>query len=382
MKSPISSLAATLGRCRTYAQPSLVSPAAWQRLLALADRLPAALSSCLHFECRPAAPEGQVDVILGIDESGRELLRGDNPALSLTNEVRRHPVWKRLATLCQSWHSDPRLGSQLNRLWIECDLPDDGAEVPVPRIFLDLNRPPRDAREAALHRRLVIELCERFVGVPSPSSLRAGLDACWRVGDGHYLHSVGLAPDSEHPNYRLCVRCRDFSGLGHVLSAAGAAGTLETLRRQLLAADFPPDGALPSLLDLDLNADRAPAFGLEWSLPSAAAGRPAEQSLTLLRCLEQSGLLSTEALAALHLWPGSNVEQMSHQLWPSLLRRNINHIKIVYDRKGRPEAKIYLRFEHTLYRRQRSPHLSRRTDKALDALDESTGQDRAASRAS
>lgn len=355
MKTTIRSLAATLARCRPHIAASLVSAPAWERLLGLAGRLPAALSSCFHFECRPGQAIDRVDLILGVDEPGRELLRGENPALALPREIRRQPHWRRLAELCRRWRSEARLNAQLKRLWLEFDLLErDSFEVPAPRIFLDVLNPPPDRDEARHRRRLLLELCEQYVGHRAPPALSAGLEACWRIGGRGHLHSVGLVPDSERSGYRLCLRAAEPSGMASVLSAIGYSPTLDEVGRRLGEAGFSLATAPPSLLDLDLGGDERTAFGLEWSLPSLPNARPAGTSLGRLELLAERGRLSRESLAALRLWPGWAVARLEHQIWPSRLRRNVNHLKLAYPAAGKMEAKIYLRCEHTPLIRRRA----------------------------
>ncbi|HEX9937305.1 MAG TPA: hypothetical protein VGB15_09285, partial [Longimicrobium sp.] len=96
-------LSGTLDAVAPHVPPALVPAPAWAAVRAAAARLPAALAAAAYLECRLGEAGGAVDLILGVDAAGREILAGRTPAVPVPAPLRDDPAWGRLAALCRRW---------------------------------------------------------------------------------------------------------------------------------------------------------------------------------------------------------------------------------------------------------------------------------------
>jgi hypothetical protein len=124
------------------------------RLLRVAEELPAALTSWVYLECRLRHDEQRVDLIVRVDQRGRDVLAGDNPVIRLAPSLRGDSVWRSVRALARVWSdSSSPLFRGVERLWLEFDVHAScenlrPGELPTPGVFVEL------AREAyAQHRR-------------------------------------------------------------------------------------------------------------------------------------------------------------------------------------------------------------------------------------
>jgi hypothetical protein len=61
------------------------------------------------------------------------------------------------------------------------------------------------------------------------------------------------------------------------------------------------------------------------------------------------GLCPPGKIDALRRWPGVSRARLCHQLWPVLLVRRINHIKLRIEEGAAVEAKAYLSFHQRFH---------------------------------
>jgi hypothetical protein len=119
---------------------------------------------------------------------------------------------------------------------------------------------------------------------------------------------------------------------------------------QTMAAAGAPE---VGMLHLDvLEGALLPRLGVEYTLDryTQIRGRIAEQPF--LDTLAERELCEPERRDALLSWPGYELLTLRHELWPSLLARRVNCIKLVHEPDRPPQMKAYLLTFH-------QPHLPR-----------------------
>ncbi|HEU4455984.1 MAG TPA: hypothetical protein VFR81_23160, partial [Longimicrobium sp.] len=187
------SLARTLDAVSPRIPPALVGPAAYRRARAVADHLPAALTTWAYLECRLGPRPAPVDLIIEVDAERRSILTGDNRPLALGDPFRHHPAWRRVADLCREW-ADPAspLHHAVECLWLEFDVEDRPAALPVPGVFVGL-APAADALPPAERCGLALHALEILRGGAVPSATRAAfLPSFLHLPEGARMMHVGL----------------------------------------------------------------------------------------------------------------------------------------------------------------------------------------------
>lgn len=331
------SLAGTFDIVAPHLPDALVSSTARARARAVAASLPAALSRCLYLECRPGHPES-ADLIVDVDVAGRDILAGRNAVVSLDA---RHDTlaWRGIVQMMRTW-TDP--SSRLHRAfvgaWLEFDLPDDGSSLPSPSLFVDF-APELGNCEAMA----ALVAAARLAGdreVPA-----SAFEAIALLPSHATLLYAGIMLARESAPLRLCVMGLANGELAAWLRAAhwpGDVGGLATLLSDL-ACDG--DQSQPAIVHLDAGDALRPGIGLEYPFARRPqlSGTIAEQRL--LDALEARALIATVQRAALSTWTGADRRTMPHELWPSLLVRRVNHVKLVQAGDA-VRAKLYLCAEH------------------------------------
>ena len=341
------SLASTLALAEPFLSPALVGVPALERLRRAASRLPAALSRCIYLECRPTAPD-RVDLIVDVDASGREILAGRNPAIELSAALRADPTWARVATYMRAW-LDPndRLAASVADAWLEFDLGGDD-DLPPPSVFVDFagvvfrdQSPERrfdalaragHALDTSLTESAVAEVRRCIAALPPSAMLLYAGFMLARDTDAIRLCIMGLSPTE------LASYLRDIRWPGDV--DAVHAMTTEFAQRESGGQ------SQPAIIHLDVGAAIGPNIGLEYPFArhSQLTGDLAEG--TFLDALVAREFMTSDYRAALGEWPGHERRTLAHELWPSVVARRVNHVKLVSRDGTAFDAKFYLCAEH------------------------------------
>ena len=310
---------------------TLVSPVAWERISAVADRLPAPLARWLYLERRLDLSDERVDLIVGVERTeARRLAEPGRPFEPMPRGIRR---------LARAWSTDQRYRS-IERCWLEYDVLPDGA-APAPGVFLDLEPAAAVLGPAgpfpAVHPGLAC------LGLP-PDRLRPALQLLARLqgrAPGLLLPYVGYFPDRADAPLRVCLSGVAEDTIAALLTDLSWPGEVSRVVTVLAAA-----GRAPSVIHLDLGPELLPSVGFEFGLDHGAQleGRLAEGAW--LTEWVRRGWCRPELVAGLCRWPEVTTGVMSHEVWPSLLVRRVNHLKLVLDAAGRLACKGYLCFTH------------------------------------
>lgn len=349
------SVARTIDEIAPRLSPALVTREAHARLARLAEALPAALTSWVYLECRLRRDEQRVDLIVRVDERGRDILAGDNPVVDLTPAMRGDTVWRTVRTLARAW-SDPSspLFRGVERVWLEfdvhagCDHLRPG-ELPAPGIFVEL------AREVyAQHRRenrldAAMAALQPLVGsAPSPTLAR-NLRRCWELlPSGAVIPYVGVFPARGTGAVRVSVAGLSDANLHAYLRALRWPGSLRELTNAISA--FLPHAGAPqprmAIVNIDVGGEIGAGVGIEYLLSHAAQLRGSILERELLERLVRIGLCSSAKRDALYGWPAVSLQMMPHELWMSRVCRRVNHLKLSYAEHTQVEVKAYLAASH------------------------------------
>jgi hypothetical protein len=332
-----------------------VSRVAQTRLEALASRLPAALSSRVYIECRLGFRAPQVDLIVGVDRRGSELLTGRYPGVGLAPKDCRHPVWRRVGDLCRAWW-DPAgpLGAALHLVWLEFDLCGEPVsdEMPVPGIFADFLPVLADGSGSRSANALAEAALRPLWGSPVAGRLRRSLGRCFaHLPPGAGVASLGVFPSRSGDAVRVCIQGLSDPQIPVYLAAAGWPARGDELREVLaeLRRSRPPGaGANAAVVHLDVDGDVSPRLGLEYGLPRRSQLHGRFRDTSLLDHLVARGLCSPHKRKALLRWPRASRATFPHELWPSIAARWLNHVKVAYEGGSIFDAKGYL-YHHHVY---------------------------------
>lgn len=351
---PAWTLAGTLAHVVPHLDAALVPPPALARVEAVARRLPAALASWLYLEARlgeAPAPDAPVDLIVMLDARGGDLLAGRNPALALDPALLAHPAWRAAQGFARAWRDAASpLHVGVDDAWLEFDLAAAGRDaagdaLPAPSLFVDFAPAAYGDPDRAARVRLLEAAVDGTGAMPAPAARDAIARAVHALPDDAAAVYLGLMLARAGAPARLCVSGLAGDALARWLDAigwGGDAGAVAALVHEVGALD---DGAhaRPAIVHVDVgDAGVLPRLGLEYPFARRPQleGRIAESGL--LAWLAGRGLLHAAKARALAAWPGYETRTLAHELWPSILARRVNHVKLVVDDAGRWEAKGYL----------------------------------------
>lgn len=337
-----------------HLRPALADRAALARARALLGRVPAALSSWIHLEARLRGPASRLDVIVRVDARGRSVLTEapatSHPARRLAPALRALPAWSRAERFCHAW-SEPSsaLHRNIESLWLEFDLEDRDRDS-QPRFFADLAASARRHLAGDDRVRLVCDVQASLAERPlAPRTLRLLRRCLASAPPRASVLSVGLPHDDRGERLRLCLVGLADSQIDAYLCAIGwCPGRRDTDaipgRLASLASAFRRPDAAITMVHVDLDGDAiGPRVGLELAfarrpqLSAAVAERGALEWLTTdLGC-------DPSRCDALLAWPGCSRATLPHELWPSVIVRRLNHVKVVIDPVAEHiDAKAYL----------------------------------------
>jgi hypothetical protein len=360
-------LAGTLGVACRHARPGLLPPEARDRVIRAAGRIPAALTRAAYLECRLRGDSRPVDLIFRVERDGAQILAGRRPALSAAPLLAFGGAWPALAALCAAWLDGVHPAwSAVHHLWVELDLDaaaSPGAPpLPSPSVFVGLD----PARTAALDADALADLaCAVLapvlpVGVPAHTrSQMRGVLA--RRPAGSAMPFVGCMLSRTRRAVRLYLSGIGDAAVAPFLNGVGwpAEQVAETaaVLAVLNAVPRPPLGMMH--VDL-LDGALLPRLGVEFTLERRPQLRGTLAEAAWLDRLVELGFCAPERRAALTAWPGCEVRTLRHELWPSLLARRVNCVKLVTEPGRAPEMKAYLLASH-------QPWLPRRRSSAEPA---------------
>lgn len=347
----LSRVIATVG---PYVPGVLAVGEALERLAWSSETVPAALTRGVYLECRLSA-DARVDLVVQVGDRGRAILSGANRAIRLPRRLRAHSHWEQVRRLCARWADpDAPLASCLRGMWLEFDAPDtdaDTAAVPLPGVFLKLVESAQ-AAPAALE-----EVLSSLPGLsPAPTLVRRLRRCIGELPPGAHVSYLGSFAPRGTDAVRVCMVGLPEDAISAYLARVEWPGDPHALG-DLLATVGAVDGRRlhpgPGMLHLDVGGDGVqPRIGLEYVLERGGQIRGRLHETEFLDRLVELGLCTAAKRDGLLAWPGYSFEDFAHELWPSLVKRRVNHVKLVYEPGRPPEAKAYLCAFSEFYRRK------------------------------
>ena len=348
------SLADTLERVLPRTTPTLVNRSVRERLGVVASELPAALSDWLYLEFGLDAASERVDLIVRVTADRRALIAPGHPVQPFGDRLRMHPLWGRVEALARAW-TDPAgpLEATVSGIWLEFDLDPGRAPEVAPGVFVDFTRAAftggSAVERAALAEAAVAPLVRQRRAAPSVAALRRCFEALPPAVNVPY---VGVLLPRGDDLVRVCVSGLGASDIGPYLAAVrwpGPADELDAIVRSLRDG---AGGPMPiiALLHLDVGTRVQPRIGVEFAFGRRSQVRGAVDEVGFLDALVARSLCAPASREVLVRWPGCTTARMRHELWPSIVMRRLNHVKVQYTPGAPLQVKGYLCVAHRYWR--------------------------------
>lgn len=352
---PLHTVARTIDQLAPQLPLALVGPAASSRLRLAADSLPAALTSWIYLECRLRRDAQQVDLIVRVDQRGRDILSGDNPVIEVDFALQRHPVWRGVRALARGW-SDPSstLHRGVERIWLEFDLHEADitrmtSALPAPGVFIEFTREVYAQHSRENRASVALAALRAFMPDGMAPAMLRYLRRCWELlPSGTAIPYVGVFPARGSSAVRVCIAGLGDADLPGYLRALRWPGSYRDLLRAIAA--FLPPVHVPrprmAIINLDVVQELDTRVGIEYVLSHAAQLRGSILEKEFLDHLVRSGSCTAAKCDALLGWPATSLQSMPHELWRSRASRRVNHLKLAYADGELPEVKAYLSASH------------------------------------
>ena len=315
-----------------YASENLVPHKARQRLEHLALALPPIVRGLL--ECRLVEAE-TVDLSIGVLDTVSDKTRLHDCFAKMNDSS---PAWERIMAFMSEWEGQTDSSPSSRFAWFEFDLDRHGSGYPAPSVFLSFGEPAA----AATWNSALLQLSET-----APERVAYWLS---RLPSGAVVDFVGVMVPREQAPIRL-----NMSGLTSETAWRWLADNGVVLPDSFRDVfDMLYDISAPSLTVEAGETRLGPRVGLECRPSSVAA---AEEVFDLCHALS---LCSPNVMADAERWRGKSsafgpaADLPMHMLLeaavqpeapPTVLLREVNHIKFTFTPSGVEEAKIYLLVE-------------------------------------
>lgn len=329
-------------------------PAGIEGLLVIASRLPADPVTCMYFEYALGGAFERADLSVAVDAA-----RVGDAMRPFADVALRSAGWQRLHTLAEQIAAAETVGQgEVGRVWLEFDhspWPEapDARERP-PGVFVEWKRSRSGSWSSAEHGARVLDVAAALAGPESSARM------CRAIG-----RTIGALPAAAQPQYvgvflsrvpstlRLCLTGLRGGAVTRFLAAAGWQGDLRAARELVASLDHTTRTG-PDVVDIDIGNGVEDELGLEYML--AGAQRSCDiAGNALLAELVSRGWCLPDHRAELARWPGVVTATLPYHLWPVVVARRFNHMKVTV-RDGCTTAKAYLAAElHPLRRTRNSP---------------------------
>jgi len=238
-----------------FTPPGLISPQALGTIMGLAGTLPPCASS--GFEVRLGEEEPVADFLVNLNgaDGTRAAFAGRHPEIAPPASFLESPVWQRVRDFCRSWDEPGSLlHKQVRDMWLEFDLAQLGAGVPIPGVFFG---PEWESGQ-------LLDTVDRSVSLlrgPGYTGLPPAIPRCAALLPGRpRIEQVGMMFSRQSDDLRLCIRDvppRELSGYLRKAGWEGRGEELDAIVEQLLP--FVDD----ITLDIDAGDGVRPKLGLE-----------------------------------------------------------------------------------------------------------------------
>lgn len=349
-------LAGTLGLSTRHAPDVLVPPAWRARVMEVAEHIPAALTRAAYLECRLREGPEPVDLIFRVEREGAQILAGRHPGVDPEPLLACGPAWCAVADFCRAWlDGEGPAWACVQHLWLELDLDapiPGGPPLPPPSVFVALDENATAGMDTDALEALVARVVEPLAPAAMDGDTRARVRGVLaRRPPGAAVPYAGVMLSRPRQAVRVYLSRTAAAAVPGLLHDVGWPEDQERMAAQAVATMARAGAPEVGMMHLDvLEGALLPRLGVEYTLERHAQirGRVAERAF--LESLAKMGLVDPERRDALLAWPGYEVLTLRHELWPSLLARRVNCIKLVHEPDRLPQMKAYLLTFH-------QPHL-------------------------
>lgn len=329
-----------LADLRDNCAPELMSPEALDRVSALIEGVPPALTRAILLEVRLGSDANDVDIAFMVERSILDQLAagafkvGANRAMQAIAEV---------YTRCQAWAAP--WDQALYTLWAECDAAplsgaSSGDRIAPPGIWVHVDWGWTEQRESAMEA-----LASALLGDSVSDVLRNQLRQCQKaLPEPAKLLQLGFLPSRSRRHLRACIhwiRARDIPSylerIGWPVKPNEVEALLRTIDKGICAGL--PDGV--DMLHLELGDPPRPRLGFEYALSSGLVAGLDPRAEQFLEYLVDVGLCTPAKYYGLRAWASPGVEPASIGRHSSAIR-SVKHVKVAYEPGKTATAKAYL----------------------------------------
>jgi len=345
-----------------YLSTTLIPAENLAHIQTIASQLSGALTTFFGFECRLGEAESWVDFPICIGTHQRALLTGSRPMVFqddfFVNSFEQQ--LQQFATLwCNSQHP---LYEQVRSLWLEFDIDGPPPAQHTPSIYLGSKDMITSTimEEASNYDWITPSIFNLLYGVSIPKSIENQVRNCLQhLPSGTSVFQIGAMLSREPAFVRVCVSGLPPQQIISYLKKIGWPGDGERLQTLI--------DELATIVDridvaFDVGENIGPKIGFECSFEKTHSSPETEPRwhLFLDYLVDKSWCTPQKREALLH-YSGFSHEISDQTRWPqpllsaskilgpnfiSLIRRNLHHIKVVYQDGEVLEAKAYPAITH------------------------------------
>lgn len=344
-----------------HLSPALVPTPSLAMMRPVAEAFPAALTRCFGIECRLGDRATTADFAFSITPSERDIFFGDQNQRGFDPSLLQHPLWKRIVEFLRVW-ADPASALHTNVLQTSVEFDLDGAGDPLHRpgfFFGSKEIPPARPGPSHHFNWLYQTALPMIAGVDLPRPVEENLQRCIAcLPPGGYVFALGAFSAREIPHLRICVSGISSDHIAAYLQEIGYPASLTEIREMVTV--------LSPLAHMDLALDLGEGIGAKmgfecWHDDSSPIDLPRKEA-AFFDYLLGAGLCTAEEREALLGFPGFmdsraalpqhwfDVSQPDggepHPGSVSTIRRDVSHIKLVFQPGMPVSAKAYLQMVH------------------------------------
>jgi hypothetical protein len=316
---------------------SLVADEARANVMSVLRHLPPACVNALCFECRLAASEPRLDVIVGIDRHTRWALRSRYWSACTPDPAGGSSPWAVVWRVSDQWASEASEYRDVDSIWLEFDVHGPVAtNLQAPSLFIGLRQGDRAGAHAA---------ARLLAAFASAGQVDCDFHRCYEcLPPGTRIRYAGVMAGRDAVTIRLCIQGMPVQVLTDYLRAIGWPGDTEPVdaTNVSLAAIGAPFSSRLGLVHLDLADSLLGTIGVEFGFERRVQAHGVCAGTRVLDYLVDHDLCDNGKRGGLLQWPGHARVDFSHELWPSVVVRWINNVKVVYGAGPSRAAKGYL----------------------------------------
>lgn len=352
------SLAGSLKLLKPTISPHLIAPECWHQIESIAAVLPSAITSFFGFECRMGKEEAHADFLIcaKAKQLGRKVLADDEYPVTLPQYLYDSPVWQQINNFSQQWNNpDSPLYQGVNNIWLEFDIDESLANIPVPSCFFG----PQPIYSYSDARWTIDRALKLLQNKAVPQATAAQILNCFELlPENAYVFQIGVMLARKSDLARICIRNISPEATLEYLTALNWSGSIDGLKQTLEELSTYADRID---LDIDVGESVLPKIGLECYLEKQPKFNHKWE--LFLDYLVESGFCTEQKRASLLDYTGYMLGQPKTELpdndseeafsladfgYQRIFFKGLHHVKLTYQEAEAQEAKAYLYVDRQL----------------------------------